>query len=330
MTARRGTLAGRAAYRLYHRPRAFLRRTLARGVRESVVDERRRRAMVAASFELPPVVPDPAAPVREVCFLTGAKYAHQTAFCAWTLAAHAPDVRISPVIHDDGSLRPAQSANLRRLFPSATVVSAAEADAVVDDRLPRHRYPRLRARREEYPHLKKLTDFHAGRAGWRLVLDSDMLFFRRPDAALDWLASPAGPLHMTDVETAYGYPVPFLSRQCGAPVAERVNVGATGLRSDGIDWGAAERWVGGQIDRHGASYYQEQALAAQLIAVAGPARALDRESYRVMPDESECDAPSAVLHHYVADSKSGYYRHGWRRAVENAPGENAPGGGGGA
>jgi hypothetical protein len=246
--------------------------------------------------------------------LTGAKYAHQTAFCAWSLAAHAPDVRLRPVIHDDGSLCPAQTANLRRLFPAASFVSAAEAEATLDDHLPRSRFPALRGRRDDYPHLKKLTDFHAGRSGWRLVLDSDMLVFRRPEAVLKWLSGPAGPLHLIDAETSYGYSVPFLSDQCGAAVAPRVNVGATGLRSDGIDWNAVECWIEEQNRRFGPSYLQEQALAAQLIAVAGGATALDETDYRVLPDPAECERPTAVMHHYVADSKAGYYRHGWRRA----------------
>ena len=53
--------------------------------------------------------------------------------------------------------------------------------------------------------MRKLTDVHAGRTGWRLFLDSDMLFFARPDFLLAWLADPRQPCHMIDVVSAYGY-----------------------------------------------------------------------------------------------------------------------------
>jgi len=49
----------------------------------------------------------------------------------------------------------------------------------VDQYLPRESYPHLRARRDIYPNLKKLIDVHIGQIGWKLVLDSDMLFFRK-------------------------------------------------------------------------------------------------------------------------------------------------------
>jgi len=35
-----------------------------------------------------------------------------------------------------------------------------------------------------------------------------------------------------------------------------------------------------------------------------------------MPDEAECLNPTAALHHYVAESKRGYFRHAWRHVVK--------------
>jgi hypothetical protein len=42
---------------------------------------------------------------------------------------------------------------------------------------------------------------------------------------------------------------------------------------------------------------------------------LPEEDYLVMPSEAECRVPNAVLHHYVAGSKRGYFRHSWRVAA---------------
>ncbi len=120
---------------------------------------------------------------------------------------------------------------------------------------------------------------------------------------------------MVDTETSYGYPLEFLAEQCGRTIAERVNVGITGLQSDSIPWGELERWTAEQNVRFGPHYYQEQALIAQLVAGTSPC-VVDAEEYKVLPNEGEIRSPVAVLHHYVADSKPGYFRYGWKNALQ--------------
>ncbi|HXA13545.1 MAG TPA: glycosyl transferase family 2, partial [Opitutaceae bacterium] len=176
----------------------------------------------------------------------------------------------------------------------------------------------LRERRAHYPNLRKLTDVHAGASGWRLVLDSDMLFFRRPDFILDWLASPTRPLHMVDVQDSYGYSRSLLESLAGAPLPPRVNVGLCGLRSDALDWEKIESWCRRLIEAEGTSYYLEQALVAMLLAGHDCAVA-PAEDYLLLPSEDECRTPRAVMHHYVAQSKRGYFRHAWRAALDRLP-----------
>ncbi len=171
--------------------------------------------------------------------------------------------------------------------------------------------PSLRSQRLTYLHLRKLTDFHAGHRGWRLVLDSDMLCFRRPDALLAWLAAPDRPIHMLDVHNSYGYPDAALAALAGRPAPDLVNVGICGLHGDALDWERIESWCAQLLAGHGTSYYLEQALIA-LIVSGQQALRLPSDDYRVMPDESECRHPTAVMHHYVAGSKRGYFRHAWR------------------
>jgi hypothetical protein len=276
--------------------------------------------MRLAAGHLEPVRPAADAPVVEIHFLTGRHFWHQTAFCAWSLA-RASGVEVAPVLYDDGTLSPEDIARVQWALPLTRAVGVAEIEARVDACLPRTRFPHLRARRDIYPNLRKLLDVHAGQRGWKLVLDSDMLFFRRPDQLLAWLAAPDRPCHMVDVETSYGYPIEFLSRQCGRSVAERVNVGATGLRSEAIDWDALEAWTREQNETHGPSYYQEQALIAQLMA-GQECTVLAERDYWVLPPDDEIERPQAVLHHYVASSKPGYFWHGWRNAIQ--AGDAAP------
>jgi hypothetical protein len=264
--------------------------------------------MEAAASRLPPQrAPAPGAP--EVCFLTGRKVWYQTAFCCWSLRHHA-GVDLRPVFIDDGTFDHALYTECHRLFPGTRVESAAAIERRLEAHLPVATYPTLRSQRLTYIHLRKLTDVHAGCSGWRVVLDSDMLFFRRPVALLAWLEAPARPVHMIDVHDAYGYPESSLTALADRSVPACVNVGVCGFRSDALDWDLLEHWASHLIARHGTSYYLEQALVALLLVGTDPIR-LPRADYFLMPDLAECLHPTAILHHYVDASKRGYFRHAW-------------------
>jgi hypothetical protein len=311
---------GRAAYLFWHAPVAAVKKSIAAGGPiEQLCDHRAHRRMTRAATQLTPQSEPPADDWPELHFLTGKKFWDQTAFCLHSFQAHAGRVA-RVVFHDDGSADDATHAQLTRLFPTAQWRLAKETGAGLDVVLPADKFPVLRERRMHYPHLRKLTDVHAGHAGWRLVLDSDMLFFRRPDALLAWLAAPGRPVHMLDVGNAYGYPEATLAALAGRPLPDRLNVGICGLRSDTIDWEKLESWCARLLEQHGTSYYLEQALSALLIAGSDPLR-LPQDDYLVMPTEEECLVPTAALHHYVAGSKRGYFRHAWRHAL---PSRSAP------
>lgn len=300
---------GRLFYLAYHQPLALLARSRREGGPwQQWIDARGRRAMQAAAYKLPPLrEPPPSAP--EVYLLTGRRFWYQSAFCVHSLGRHLAGLR--PVFIDDGSFDDSLTTEAQRLFPGVRFHQAAETEAHLDATLPATRFPTLRAQRRTYLHLRKLTDVHAGRHGWRLVLDSDMLFFRRPAALLDWLAAPTRPVHMLDIQDAYGYPDATLRSLAGRDLPARLNVGICGLQSESLDWEKIEWWSTRLLALHGTSYYLEQALVALLLADATPFR-LPSADYLLLPSEAECRAPTAALHHYVAESKRGYFRHAWR------------------
>lgn len=311
------SLAGKLAYQLWHRPVGALR-ALARegGPAQRRATERGRIEMEAAAALLPACPAGAGAPLTPV-FLTGRRYWYQTAFCLRSLAL-ASGRPLAPRVLDDGSLTPEQVAVLRRICPALTVEGGAEIEARLDEFLPVARFPALRARRREFPLLRKLTDPHAGRAGWRLLLDSDLLFFRRPDALLAWWNAPAAPLRAEDLDNAYGYPLALLDELAGRAVPRRVNTGLLGLRSEEIDWERLEHWCRELLARGGPQYYQEQALAALHLAgrdcvVPAP------DDYVLLPRPPEALACRAVMHHYVAESKRWYFQHNWRRFAASAP-----------
>jgi hypothetical protein len=272
-------------------------------------------AMRETALQLPGLLPPHDGPHAEIAYLSGPKFWHQTVWCFVSLQLVCP-FRITPVIYDDGGLDEITIARIQRVIPWARFVFAGESEARLDAILPEAKFPHLRARRRVYPHLRKLMDIHAGSSGFRLVADSDMLFFRRPEALLAWYESPQY-LYMQDTITAYGYPIPFLSGLAGAEVPEPVNVGLYALDGRSINWEHVEDWCRIQNEVYGPHYLQEQALTAMLFA-GKDAVALPRHDYVVMPDKAEGENPMAIVHHYVDLSKQFYFRNGWRRIAERA------------
>lgn len=251
----------------------------------------------------------------ELHLLTGRRFWYQTAFCLWTFAQHAKRP-LAPVIYDDGSLTAEWQAPLARLFPAARFVSRAETMARLDAHLPVTKFPVLRERWLNYPNIRKLTDPHLGQTGWKLVLDSDLLFFHRPTFLLNWLNAPDRPLHAVDSETSYGYSRPLMNELAGAPVAELVNVGLTGLDGAAIDWEQLEHWTSTLHAREHTSYYLEQALIAMMVAGRECAIA-PADDYITLPRPPETDECNAVMHHYVAQSKRWYFQYNWRQALRS-------------
>ncbi len=307
------SIAGRLLYHTYHRPVGRLRDILAAGgpfeIRRT---ERGRAEMEAFAHRLPQPPPRAGKPL-ELHLLTGRRFWYQTAFCLWTFARHALRP-LAPVIYDDGTLGHEFREPLGRLFPLTCFVAQTETVARLDTHLPATRYPALRERWPNYPNIRKLTDPHIGNRGWKLVLDSDLLFFKKPKLLIDWLDQPHQPLHAIDCETSYGYSRPLMNELAGRPVADLVNVGLTGLKGSEIDWDKLEHWCATLIARERTSYYLEQALIAMLVTgrdcTVAPA-----EDYVTLPRPPEASVCQAIMHHYVANSKRWYFQHNWRMAL---------------
>lgn len=304
---------GAIAYKLYYAPKAFVERILRQGAINMTTDYWSRLQMEAAADQLPPVQVIASSEFLDIYFLSGRKFWYQTCFCAYSMQQYT-NLPLRPIIYDDGSLDQKYQHKIKRIFPHAKIIFLSEVEERLDKYLPENKFPYLRERRLNYPNLKKLTDIHIGSQGWKLVLDSDMLFFNTPDFLLEWLKSPQKPCHMVDVETSYGYSQVLMSSLAQAEIPERLNVGICGLKSEEIDWKKLEYWCQTMIEQEGTHYYQEQALVAMLMA-AKDCMVTPDEDYIVMPKREEVIKPKAVLHHYVADSKSWFFRYAWKHIV---------------
>lgn len=307
---------GKLALYTYYRPIGLARHMiLDGGPIEQIRTRRGRLAMRAAAELLPELVPPTNSYPITVKFLSGEKFWDQTVFCITSLQQNA-DCRIDPVVYDDGTLSKPIQDLLRRVVPWVRFVLADEIADRLETRLPEKHYPALRARRAVYPHLRKLTDLHDP-GHMSLVLDSDMLFFRRPDALLTWMVAPNGVIYMQDAERSYGYSDILMSNLAHGAVPERMNVGLYGMSGDLVDFDYLERYCREMITQEGASYLQEQAMTALLVS-GKDAIVLPREDYHVMPHLTEGRNPTAALHHYVAHSKRSYFQYGWKKVWHSA------------
>jgi hypothetical protein len=303
---------GRVAYHAWHAPRGTITRLRKEGAVNLALARLGCNAMKSAAWDLGPMpAPDVDAPV--IYYLTGRRFAYQTVFCAVSMCRQAGR-SFHFVAIDDGTLTDVDVAMLRRVLPSIRIVGEPEIEDTLDRWLPTNRYPELRRRRLLYPHLRKITDIHAGGGGWKLVLDSDMLFHGRPNFILDWLDAPDRPCHMLDVADAYGYSPGLLRELAGFNLPMRLNVGICGLNSDSIDWEKIDHWCGQLVAHEGTHYLMEQAIVAMLTA-GQPRAAAPEKLYLVSPSRSEAERPTAVLHHYTAASKAWYFRFAWHHAV---------------
>ncbi len=304
---------GRAALNFYHRPIGLIRQSIAEG---GPFEQRRteecRLEMIAAAHQLAPVAEPEQDDGARVSYLSGSRYWHQTLFCFVSLQRFSP-TKITPVIFDDGTFSDETIAPILRTAPWAEFVTSDAIEEKIERLLPVAKFPRLRARRLEYPHLRKLTDIHVGANAWTLLLDSDILIFRYPEALMRWFARPLS-IYIQDRVTSYGYPDGFMRELVAGAVPARVNVGLYALHGPSIDWERVEYWCARQLDEVGTSYLQEQALTALLLGQA-KAEPLLASEYVVLPDLAEGRNPKGVLHHYVAHSKRSYYQFGWRKVA---------------
>lgn len=140
------------------------------------IDYQVRSQMEKAAYRLEPVERDTLANPLEIHFLSGRKFWYQTCFCTYSMVQQAK-TNLRPVIYDDGTLEQKYAKQIQRIFPNTKIISATEIEDRLNECLPVNKFPYLRERRLNYPNMRKLTDIHAGSQGWKLVLDSDMLFF---------------------------------------------------------------------------------------------------------------------------------------------------------
>jgi hypothetical protein len=240
-----------------------------------------------------------------VCALTSR---HDWLMCLWALVSFYKfsGVRLPLLIYSDGSLKSHHAERIRSVFPNARIVDPATADAAVAGALAH--FPNCRQFRLLQPCARRIIDLPIlCKSKSMLMLDSDVLFFRRPEELMKYLNGGRGGnfVFERDPQDSYFDSRENICRNFDVDIAPRVNCGIMIADIANFDYPQIEKWLGNDafLKKH---HWAEQGLWAMY---AGEARATFlSEPYDV--NLSAEIAPNAVMKHYIKPIRDFIYTSG--------------------
>ena len=203
-------------------------------------------------------------------------------------------------IHEDGSVSAAQRAVIERILPGVRFVPRAEADARASDYLSQH--PKCLSHRGRHNLFLKFLDFPAYAPEDRfIVLDSDVIFFKRPGEILGWVnAGKEECWFNEDTKEKYCIPRLRIEEALQMKVWERVNTGICLMPKSAISLELSERLITAfESNAHHPQFF-EQTLYAVM------ASGLDRGG--MLPSTYNISwgylrPPGSICRHYVGAFK---------------------------
>ena len=149
----------------------------------------------------------------------------------------------APFFHDDGSLTDDDAREIRSHFPDGQVIRRAVADRAVAEGLRDH--PVCRENRVKHHWFLKVFDTrHYAPHDRYIVIDSDIVFFQRPELVLQWIARGEKTLWlMEDTREKYSSARADLEKEMGFRLWERANSGLDLMPKAAADLGLAEKFL---------------------------------------------------------------------------------------
>lgn len=275
-----------------------------------------RKACRESLQDLPPV------PIRgerrfEIHMLCGHRDADMGVWASWSMMRFL-DGGGYLYVHSDGSLTAQDEALWKEAVPAMEVISRSHADAEVEKRLAGTRH--LIPWRAGYKTSPQLIDAHLfGEAPVRLIMDSDVLVFRKPEQLIDALGRPVF-TWCRDVRDAYSASPELFQEVLGIRLPQRFNCGMLGtphLQQEDflqLDELLERIRVDGRIDLF--RYWACQTYYALLSTFVEGSAVLPSE-YDTIPGKTpgEC-----VLRHFVgvANTRYRYFEEGIPRLLQQA------------
>ena len=207
----------------------------------------------------------------------------------------------APFIHDDGTLDDADEAAWKLHFPDCTVIRKARADEEVGHAL--EAFPSCRGHRLNHHWFLKVFDTrHYAPHSHYIVLDSDIVFFRRPDLVLDWLNTRPDIFYvMEDTKEKYSGARDAIGEALGISLMRKANSGFDLVPKHRFPLELAEKFL--DLCAPGANHYEflEQTIFGVMASAAPDGRQLPPE-YEI--SWTNFRRRNAVCRHYVGPFKN--------------------------
>jgi hypothetical protein len=218
------------------------------------------------------------------------------------------EYRFCVCIHDDGSVPADGIAALQYHFPDARVIRRSESDKTVGLKL--GNYPRCQALRDANVLSLKVFDFAAYLESDRLfLLDSDVLFFARPNILLQRITDPHYAYNSLNRDWGMGYSLEPATAQSmvGFYFQSHINSGLGLMHQQSYEFTCFEEWLMlPEILSH--SHRIEQTLVG--LACSRFGHQFLPEDYDVQLERTQ---PTQIVKHYTGPVRHLFYGEGLNR-----------------
>jgi hypothetical protein len=203
-------------------------------------------------------------------------------------------------VHEDGSVTEAQRRVIEKILPGVRFVPRPEAEKVMETQLAKH--PKCLSNRSRHNLFLKFFDFPVYAPYDRfVVLDSDVLFFKRPGEILDWADGEQEECWFNeDTKEKYCIPRPRIEQELGMKIWERVNTGICLIPKSAISLELGERLIAAfETSAHHPQFF-EQTLYALMASALNKGGMLP-PTYNI--NWGYLRAPGSICRHYVGAFK---------------------------
>ena len=251
--------------------------------------------------------PAGSAEAMSVHVLTGQS---QCVMTAWMLASwlHFTNKPWNVMIHDDGTLTELQKQALIKLYPGATLVTREQSDSEMSGIL--QNQPHCWQYRNRHPLGLKAFDIPHMATGDRfLMIDSDVLFFRKPTEILKWVSDSNDSSCWFNRDPQEPAPISLEAarEELGIELWSQVNSGLCLLNRSIIRFPQFETWICHPAIVTGQAWRTEQTLLALAASQNGRGGLLP-EIYAVTLESKV--AEGATARHYVGAVRNHFFDEG--------------------
>jgi len=205
-------------------------------------------------------------------------------------------------VHFDGFVTRRMVRVFKRHFPGVTLVSQEEAERVVSPLLESRGLHNLLSQRTRNVFVRKMVDCYLlAQSPKVLIIDSDVLFFKRPAHLLDTALVEQDALFMRDCSYCYTAPLPVIERLVGRPIVANLNAGVGLIRREALDLQKIENCLQHAELTGGDPTFLEQTLYAVGLCAS---RVSYLPSHYVLSMEQSTDFQRTVARHYAGDSRA--------------------------